>query len=323
MRLAYLGFALVAACAVTDTTYVDDWGTEAISTGKADGLLDTAPVLAFNQVGTGYVEGEQLDVYAIDLRKNSTIAITQTVTDGDLAPHFTLYFGGTVHVRSASFNRTTTRIVKTYALTESGRHYIGVKPYQGDGAGRYELRVTCVTGPCTGTDPVEPEPLEPDDAGTCIQKARRCSFDKLAAFNGAVGPARARALFEGCMAESTDERCDSVCASYEGASAVCEDIIKALPFYADQSATCLGVLDSCMADCYDIDGGSADELGNTSEAICWVYGFNGTCDSYARGHAACGGEYAEGTNEQCHALCQSTTGAWTDDLDVLCQEACD
>lgn len=324
MRLAYLGFAFVAACAATDTIYVDDWGTEAISTGKADGLLDSAPVLAFDQVGTGYVEGDQLDVYAIDLRKNSTIAITQTVTDGDLAPHFTLYRGGTFHVSSTSFDRTTTAIVKTYALTESGRHYIGLKPYQGDGAGRYELKITCIVGPCTGIEPVEPEPLEPGEAGNCIQKARRCAFDKLAAFNGAVGPARARSIFEGCMADSADERCDSVCATFDGGRELCDDIIGSLPFYADQSEQCLDTLESCMVDCYDIGGdGVPDELAYSSEGVCWQNGFNGTCDGYARGHAACGGEYADDSNEQCHALCQSTTGAWTDDLDLLCVEACD
>ena len=84
-------------------------------------------------------------------------------------------------------------------------------------------------------------------------------------------------------------------------------------------------LDGCLDSCFEMgdDSGGSDELWETREGICWEHGFNGNCDSYARGHAACGGTYAADSNEQCHALCESTTGAWTDDLDTLCVEECD
>jgi hypothetical protein len=45
--------------------------------------------------------------------------------------------------------------------------------------------------------------------------------------------------------------------------------------------------------------------------------------SYARGRVACGGlAYRDDTLGECYELCESTTGAWRDDLDTLCIDAC-
>jgi len=52
-------------------------------------------------------------------------------------------------------------------------------------------------------------------------------------------------------------------------------------------------------------------------------GFNGTCDSYARELAVCGGNLELETVEACHLHRQSTDGAWIDDLDIICEETYD
>jgi hypothetical protein len=79
-----------------------------------------------------------------------------------------------------------------------------------------------------------------------------------------------------------------------------------------------------MGICHEAaDGTTSDDLSSTAEAICWENGFNGTCDGYARGHKDCGGSYGDNSNAECHALCESTDGAWTDDLDLICVESCD
>jgi hypothetical protein len=101
-------------------------------------------------------------------------------------------------------------------------------------------------------------------------------------------------------------------------------MIKSLPYYADASPECIAELTDCLGTCVDLGDGGADELTSTAASMCWETGFNGTCDGYARGHKKCpGGTYEDESSEQCHALCESTDGAWTDDLDLICVEACD
>ncbi|MBP6633309.1 MAG: hypothetical protein KBG28_14820 [Kofleriaceae bacterium] len=318
--LSALALVAAAACAGNED-YVDDWGQDTLAEGKADGLLDSAPVIALDQVATGYVEGQQLDVYAIDLRGASTIKVTQTVTQGDLAPHFTLYLGGTFHVSSSSFQRSARVISKTYALTSSGRHYLAVQPYRGEGKGRYSLVVTCTGGTCAGEGPDDGD-LDVAGAEVCIRNARECAFSRLPRYGGAVGPARARGLFEECLAEAP--RCADVCTDFDGGRELCDGIIADLPFFADQDGACLGALAECLTECHDLGEDQVpDDLGTSAEGVCWQFGSNGTCPGYARSLTTCGGTIAPDGNAACHALCEATRGAWVDDLDLLCVEACD
>jgi hypothetical protein len=315
---------LLAACGAGEG-YDEDWGTDDIPTGKADGLLDGAPILTFATVGRGYVEGEQLDVYGIDLRGGDKITTKMVVTEGDLSPHNTLYFGGSVYLRSATFQRTDASITKTYTIEDTGRHYIAVKAYRNVGAGRYTIQFTCTGGPCAGEPVIRV--LSAEERGECIGKARVCSFAELPRWNGAIGPARSRTIFQGCLAAAqTDEdgvACDEACDDDPQARELCDAMVGDLPFYADATPACLAELDECMDSCLDESDGTPEEVAYSAEGVCWVNGFNGTCDGYARGHAKCGGsEYTEGSDEECYEMCESTIGAWLDDLDTICSESC-
>jgi hypothetical protein len=325
-----LASLLVAACA-NPGAYDEDWGADTeIASGKADGLLDSAQKLAFDEVGTGYVEGEQMDIYAIDLRGADKITAVMTRTSGDLDPSFTLYYGGSKYISSASFTRSGASITKTYELEfdDSGRYYVAVRPYQNRGAGNYTIKFSCSGGPCAGESVVRS--LELAEKVECITKARTCSLAALPQWNGAVGAARARTIFQDCLAAAlTDEEgssCAAACDEPEQAKPLCESIISALPFYADQDAACFQTLNGCLEDCEGNSFGGGhwddDELWEMPVSICWDGGFNGNCDSYARDHAACGGTYEEGSVEQCHEYCESTFGAWNDDLDTVCTEDC-
>ncbi|MEZ4365120.1 MAG: hypothetical protein R2939_02390 [Kofleriaceae bacterium] len=319
--------SLLAACAATPTGgYDDTWGSEIISSGKADGLLDDATVLALGASVRGNLGEDDLDIYRMDLAFGDRILLSQRVIAGDLAPHFTLYVGTTTSVRSATFAVRDDGLDKTYEITQSGRYFVGVRAYQGVGTGDYTLSAACTGGPCAGEPIVVP--LTAETRGECLEAARECSFAALPAYDGAVGPARARTIFQGCLGRVTasgGEACGEACRDDDDAQAVCEDLISALPFYADQDATCLGELEDCMDSCVDAGGGGTpEEMWSTEIAICWSNGFNGTCDGYARGHSRCGGdEYVTGSTEACYALCHATTGAWLDDLDDLCDQACE
>jgi hypothetical protein len=198
-RLALVGVAIVSlfGCA-SDSSYDDDWGSDDVVTGKADGLLDGAEILDFGEVGTGYVEDQQMDVYAIDLRGGDQITATLRVTSGNLSPHFTLYYGGSTHVSSATFTRETKKITKTYAVDATGRYYVAIRAYQNLGAGNYAFAIACNGGPCAGQPVVRD--LSVEETAECIGLARRCSFAALPQYNGYVGPSRARSIFQGCMA---------------------------------------------------------------------------------------------------------------------------
>lgn len=320
-QLPRLAFVLLAACTAAEDDYIDDLGFEDLPAGKADGLLDDAPVIRIGDTARGTLGANQMNVFAIDLKHGQQLKVVQKRTSGNLSPHFTLFQGVSTHVASETFARTSTRITKTYTVGANTRFYIAVKPYQGNGAGNYELNVTC-TGNCNGT-PLPVDPLDINAADTCIEQARACSFAALPSFNGAVGAVRARAIFEGCLAKEPE--CLGAC-EVEGGQGVCDSIIASLPYYADASPACRTVAADCMDSCRELGSSSwdGDDLASGNEGMCWANGFNGTCDGYARDHASCkAGGYADDSNEQCHALCQSTTGAWTDDLDTLCEEECD
>lgn len=329
MRLAtVLALALVigTGCQGTPTAvYDDDWGAdEAIAGGKADGLLDAAKPLTFGAPVTGFVGESAMEVFSLDLKRNDAFELTMKVTDGDLKPHTTLYFGVSTYVGSLTWkNSPATLLVKTYKATAEGRYYVAARAFRGQGAGHYTLTARCTGGPCAGVP--NTEELGVADVATCVQKARRCAFDSLDQFGGSVGPARARSLFEGCLntaATGSGATCLPACGKPD-AKELCDAIIGDLPYYADQSADCLGVLDSCMADCYAAGGdGDPDEIWTTAEGICWLHGFNGNCNSYARSTTQCTGAVDPDGHEGCMGLCEATTGAWNDDLDTLCTEAC-
>ncbi len=324
-RLARLALVAASLVACADSpSYDEQWGADDIITGKADGLLDGAEILDFGESGTGFVEDQQMDVYAIDLREGDQITATLNVTSGDLSPHFTLYYGGFTHISSQTFTRETKKIVKTYTIGTTGRFYVSVRAYQNVGAGHYAFDIACNGGPCAGQPYVRPLTFEQE--AECIGAARRCSFAALPQYSGAVGAVRARQIFEGCLdaAKTYEEHaeCDSAC-SGEGKD-LCDAEIAALPFYADQSGACITALEECLDVCFDIGGGGdAEDISDMPEYMCWELGFNGTCDTYSRGHVACGGTYDYDTREQCYAFCESTDGVWHDDLDTLCAEACD
>lgn len=320
-RLLVTASLVLAACA--DSSYDDSWGADDLVGGKADSLLDAAQLIELGDVGTGSITSRQLDLYAIDLRGGDKITATMRVTSGDLEPHFTVYAGGYSYVGSSTFNRQGDAIVKTYTLEETGRHYIAVRAYQNQGTGSYRFEIACTGGPCNG-EPVVTT-LSEDDVAECIGKARVCSFAALPQYGGSVGPARARTIFEGCLGDAMTDLDGASCASAcDGETrSLCDSMIAALPFYADVSAACLGELGECLEECTSFDPWGS-EPNTDREWKCWESGFNGTCDGYARGHEACGGsEYAEGSVDECKALCQSTDGAWVDDLDVICDERCE
>ena len=93
-------------------------------------------------------------------------------------------------------------------------------------------------------------------------------------------------------------------------------------------AACVAALDSCMESCGengDPDFTNEDDfsLDGFNFSQCWQFGFNGTCPGLARELEVCGGSLVPGSHEECMESCKATTGAWVDDLDLICVEACD
>lgn len=248
-----------------------------------------------------------------------------TVADGNLNPHLTLYSGVSTYVGSESWKRSDgppVTLTKVYQAESSGRHYVVGRAYQDQGAGKFTVMARCTGGPCAGEYPEEK--LDNDQAATCIMKARICAFDGMKIYAGNVGPARARSLFEGCLSQGQVDgvACSPACKESEPKE-LCEAIIGDIPFYADQSASCLKVLSDCMGECYGgNDSSHSEDFWTTPESVCWQAGFNGTCNTYARAHEACGGKLKEGSVGLCFDHCESTAGAWMDDLDTICSEEC-
>jgi hypothetical protein len=317
--------AFTSACAASDLEPYDDaWGSDDVVSGKADGVLDNALPLVLGTAATGALDESALGLYQIDLQAGDQIKIVEKVTSGDLAPHFTLYFGASNHVSSATFSRTTKSVTKAYDLTATGRYYLVVRPYRNEGSGRYTVTASCTAGPCDGT-PVD-VPLSIEERGTCVAAARECSFAALPAYNGAVAAGRARTIFQRCVADGNvdGKACTNACVGDAEAAELCEGVIDTLPFYADHSAACFAEVQDCLEECAAAgDSGEPSSVGETTIAMCWMNGLNSTCDAYAREHAKCGGSYVDDSNEECHALCESTFGVWNDDLDTRCVESCD
>lgn len=181
-------------------------------------------------------------------------------------------------------------------------------------------------------DERDPIPLENGEAGQCLVEARACAFERMGKFHGQVGPVRARALLEGCLADlETLELapCTPACDDVDEddiaeRGQVCSDVIADIQFFADHTGACHDVLAACLEECFAFGhDDNPDDFFDVPFARCWSFGFNGTCASFARDHEACGGSVVAGSNEECHQLCESTDGAWSDDLDLICVERCD
>ena len=315
--VALLGTGLLGASCVGEESEPAT-GEEANLTAKM--LVDLAPELAYGSKSSGFVGGGQLDVYGLSVHKGDRFTVVKKVLDGDLDPDFTLFIG--TKVSSDSFDAANGALTKTYTAPASGRALLAVYAHNKVSAGGYAIDVTCTGGPCKG----EPllTPLDSFDADSCIRMGRECAFARMGAFGGLVGPARARSLFQECLEQSTvgpdDASCKTACDGEE-ATRICDGIIDLVPFYADQNAECMKELGSCFEACSS-EAGFSDALEDMGEAVCLLDGFNGNCDQYARGHEACGGTYADDSQEQCHAFCNATLGAWRDDLDTLCTDEC-
>ena len=105
-------------------------------------------------------------------------------------------------VRFAEWTLDGSRLRKRYVVSVEGLYLIAVRPYRSVGTGDYEIVATCTGGPCNREFPAADERLAPSDASHCISQARRCAFDRLGAYDGWVGSARAEALFTQCMGEA-------------------------------------------------------------------------------------------------------------------------
>ncbi len=283
------------------------------------GVAALAPEIAFGETVGGHVDKKQLDLFGMDLKEGDKIKLEASIVEGDAKPDVTLFWGGHSKISSDQFTADGSKLSKSYVIEDAGTYVFAVRAFKAQASGRYTLKVTCTGGPCKGEPFVKP--LEPEDAGECITLTRECAFDKLPSFDGNVGPVRARSTFEGCLGTTmlaSGASCKTACDSEEGRR-ICDGVIDMLPFYADHLGACASELESCFDECSSdvgqgLEGGPEDQ--------CLLSGFNGTCDSYARGHKSCGGSYADGSAEQCHALCESTFGAWNDDLDDICDMQC-
>ena len=329
LRLAGVATLTCVALACSSSEYDEDWGGDLPSDGRADGLGDDAIPIEFGQTRKGTVDEQSLVLYRIKLTKGDELTATMRRTKGDLSPDLALFFGLTSNVKSATFKVKDAVLTKTYVIGSTGAHFFAARAFQNKGAGSFEVTLECTGGPCDGE--FEPELLSVEDADSCIARARKCAFKEMAQFGGDVGPARAASLFDGCLnmlGTEDGSSCSSACDDPDDdfaskPSDVCESVVAQIPFYADQKAACLAEVDSCLEDCTDLADGSIDDIFDAGFSRCWTFGFNGTCPSYARDHEACGGALEDGTSEQCHERCESIDGAWSDDLDDICDLACE
>ena len=310
---------VLAACAKDSAPTTGDG--ESFHT-NFDGPLGWAPLMDIGDNINGKITKGQLDLWAFDMRSGDELTIEKTTVEGDLRPDFKLFEGNRA-VSSATFTPETGKLTKTYVLTESGRYLLGVRAYRGEGAGAYDIKISCTGGPCAGGAIDEPL-LEPHQANECIEDARQCAFVDMLAYNGAVQQARARQIFERCLdkVSTAGVSCDKACEG-EDATELCGWMIDLLPFYADQSPQCHAELNRCMNDCSEYENLWYDwGIHDGAESTCMFNGANGSCNRYARNHEWCGGPNIHESDEQCWDWCESAWGAWSDDLYGMCNDEC-
>ena len=299
------------------------------------GVLGFAPTLPFGQTVTGQIAAPQIDVWQLALEAGDQVRLTKTVTGGDLKPDIVLFQGtASAHVSSASYDVTATSLTKDYALEHNGNYYVVVRGYEGVGSGSYSLTAECLGGPCAGEVPPPPViELDEAEAAECITKARECAVSRLPQYDGAVGAVRAQQIFDQCLSEATVETyyhdvpatCAPACRQSDDAEYLCDGVVGILPWLADQTTECVSEFNSCVDECWGANWGDPDDyLAYGAESVCVVgeVAFNGSCLDVAN-LEVCGGQWATGSCEACHLNCEATTGAWIDDLDMICEEGCD
>ncbi len=339
LRAIALSFALVlGACANEETRgdYEDDWGAgDFIAPGAADGIIDDAPDLTFGTPVTGSIGTGQMSVYALDLQAGDGFMLQMEVTSGDLEPHVSLYWGTNTYIHSRRWNREGNLLQKWYEAENTGTYFVAARAYRDIGTGDYRLTAICEAGPCNGDipEPPDPDPLTAGQAAECIDSARRCAYTDL---SEPLTQEAAQEKFDNCIAAATVEDADSCSTACEftgrwddesDAAEICRRLVDGMVFYSAASNECRGTLGNCLGECLGSD--MADEYYDDEEfyytpiGICWYFGFNGNCDSYARSHETCGGERPDDSAAECFAFCESTVGAFIDDLDCLCDDECD
>lgn len=324
-RSTTLLFVLGLGCTgqITDESYDANWGSDEVaSAGKADGLLDTATALAFDNEATGSISGGQLDLYQLQLQRGDKIEVTMRATSGNLSPHAGLFLGTHSHIASKSFTANGPLLTKHFEVEISGQYALVARAFKNQGSGNYQLSYTCQAGPCKGDFPPA-EDMGIEDVALCIAQARACSIAALPAAGDTVGPARAGSIFGKCLGEVSvgGESCSQACDESLGAS-LCATVINVLPFFADQSVTCHEAFNGCMESCSSLGEDRSDapeDLSETTESTCLDTGLNGNCIGYAQGLTTCSGKlYAPDTGTECQESCEATSGAWTDDTSDLC-----
>jgi hypothetical protein len=320
---ALAALLLLSACTGQEP-YDDAWGSEALVGGKADGLLDTSTAIDYGDSVTGSVGGDSLVLYRLAVQQNDQFTVTMATTQGDLNPHVQLLLGTFAFVEAVDIEVGDQQVTKEYIAGSTGDHALVARAFQGQGAGAYELTVTCTGGPCNGEFPPPDEALDLADVNRCISRTRQCVTDRLPSLGTAVGPVRSRNLWDACLAEQATvdgASCETACDGTD----ICDGLIADLPFYADHPTECMAQLGTCMDVCYD--AGDVDENDTSGddllpEEVCLAGPFGGSCRFWPRETEACGGWMPADGRAECMSLCRTTTGAWIDDLDILCEEQC-
>ncbi len=305
-------FAL-AACASDEPFAPEDpsLATE-IADAKADGAFGVEEI-ALGDSATGEAGGSAFSLFAIDLNEGDEFTVELSATAGDLNPAGYLYFGTDSYQRPASYDVGDQAVTLNYVASRSGLFHIVVKAYREQGTGSFSLATACTGGPCAG---ISNDPIA--RASTCIMDAAECSLLALPDYGGRVGAARARSIFEGCLA---DGPCNGVC---DGDNAeTCDRIIDELPALADTRETCHGELIACFDACREIEGYyTAETLEDSAAGACFD-GYNGNCLDYMNRHTECGGdELVASSTNACEALCDSSEGAFDEGPFDGCYDGC-
>jgi len=306
--------------------YQEDSGQDLLASGKADGMLDYAPVFEMNAEQDGNLQLEQIDVYALHLRGGDQIRVVMSAGRGEsLQPQASLFSPNDRYIRSDRWNVEGATVMKEFSIYADGRYSLIASAYRGRGYGDYTLSIECLGGPCA--NPVESTPLDYLQAADCFKQAREC-VTALINPDSPFSTDEADQVWGDCLgAQSTDGvACDTAC---DGAETVgyCAFIVSELEWLSEETQACRTLHTECVSDCYQASEHAPEApegFGDTAESVCVVAGpLNGDCRQFARNHTSCGGsDYEVQSYGECHAECKSTHGAWIDDLNSDCDDIC-
>ena len=97
---------IVTGCAAQTVDYDPDFAPEQpLADGKADGVFDVIPELAFDSPRSGDVGGERVEFFKISLNRDERIQLEMRVDSGNLNPHMSFYYGISSYVGSESWER--------------------------------------------------------------------------------------------------------------------------------------------------------------------------------------------------------------------------